>query len=168
MDTLVKSVPGVLTKVHEAKFVIAGEGPMDSSLRKLVESLGVEDSVKFLGHRSDVPDLLRGATVFARPSTLEGMPLTVLEAMATGLPVIATPVGGTPELITDGQNGFLTPVGDFRALADAIVDVLSDLERASNMGQRNLRTVRDEYTWERVVEHTEALYYEMIPEKAGG
>ena len=162
MDTLIKAVPEVLARVQEAKFVIAGAGPMDSSLRKLTESLGVGDSVEFLGHRSDVPDLLRGATVFARPSTLEGMPLTVLEAMATGLPVIATRVGGTPELITDGENGFLIPVGDSHALAEAILDVLSAPERSSRMGQRNLQIVQIEYTWERVINRTEALYQEMV------
>ena len=162
MDTLIKSVPEVLARVPEAKFVIAGAGPMDSSLRKLTESLGVGDSVEFLGHRSDVPDLLRGATVFARPSTLEGRPLTVLDAMATGLPVIATRVGGTPELITDGENGFLIPVGDSHALAEAILDVLSAPERSSSMGQRNLQIVQIEYTWERVINRTEALYQEMV------
>ena len=135
---------------------------MDSTLRKLTESLGVGDSVEFLGHRSDVPDLLRGATVFVRPSTLEGMPLTVLEAMATGLPVIATRVGGTPELITDGENGFLIQVGDSHALAEAILDVLSAPERSSSMGQRNLQIVQIEYTWERVINRTEALYQEMV------
>ncbi|NQW18523.1 MAG: GT4 family glycosyltransferase PelF [Chloroflexi bacterium] len=168
MDTLVKSVPEVLSKVPEARFVIAGDGPMNSSLRKLATSLGVEDSVEFLGHRSDVPDLLRAASVFTRPSTLEGMPLTVLEAMATGLPVVATPVGGTPELITDGQNGYLTPVGDSQTLARAIVDILSDRERAAAMGQRNLTKVRDEYTWERVVDRTETLYCEMVGGRVDG
>ena len=167
MDTLVKSVPEVLARIPEAKFVIAGDGPMYSSLGKLVESLGVRDSVEFLGHRRDVPDLLRGATVFARPSTLEGMPLTILEAMATGLPVIATPVGGTPELITDGQNGFLIPVGDSHALAGAILDVLRDPRRSSSMGQRNLQIVQNEYTWERVINRTEALYQEMVLKEAG-
>jgi glycogen(starch) synthase len=167
MDTLVKSVPGVLRSVPNVRFVIAGDGPTNSSLRKLVESLGVEDSVEFLGHRSDVPDLLRGATVFSRPSTLEGMPLTVLEAMATGLPVVATPVGGTPELIVDGQNGYLTPVGDSAELADAIAMVLSDPDGAARMGLRNLETVRSEYTWQRVIERTEALYFEMTPQGTG-
>jgi len=96
------------------------------------------------------------------------MPLTVLEAMATGLPVIATPVGGTPELITDGQNGFLIPVGDSHALAGAILDVLSDPGRSSSMGQRNLLIVQNEYTWELVINRTEALYQEMVLKEAGG
>ena len=97
-----------------------------------------------------------------RPSHLEGMPLTVLEAMASGLPVVATPVGGTPELVRDGETGYLVPVDDPEALAGAISSVLADPAKARDMGRRGRTTVEDGFGWDAVSDRTEAVYREVL------
>ena len=101
---------------------------------------------------------MRQAALFVRPSSLEGMPLTVLEAMASALPVVATPVGGTPELLEDGVHGYLIPVGDSAALANSIIRLLDDRCLAAEMGQRGRELVEDSYTWDAVADQTERVY----------
>ena len=127
---------------------------MESQVRRL----GVGSDVPFLGTRYNVPELMRQADVFVRPSFLEGMPLTVLEAMASALPVVATPVGGTTELLGNGAYGRLFPVGDHRALARSINEVLDDPAAAQDMGRGGCALIKARYTWEKVVEETERVY----------
>ena len=119
-------------------------------------------AVQFLGLRHDVPELMRQASIFVRPSTLEGMPLTVLEAMASGLPVIATPVGGTPELVEDGVNGYLVPVDDHVALADSIVRLFDNPVIAKGMGKRGREMVEANHTWDAMAVQTERVYLEEV------
>ena len=111
-QTLLQAVPEVLVHHPSARFWLVGDGPLRASLQKQSRHLGVEAALDFLGIRHDVPQLMRQAALFVRPSSLEGLPITVLEAMASGLPVVATPVGGTPELVKDQVNGYLVPFGD--------------------------------------------------------
>jgi len=108
---------------------------------------------------------MREAALLVRPSSLEGMPLVVLEAMASALPVVATPVGGTPELVTDGVHGFLVPVGNSTALARAIIRLLDDRSSAEEMGRRGWELVKYSYTWDAVVERTERVYIEELCRK---
>ena len=129
----VKDQPGLLRafalavrQEPEAVLLIVGDGPCRPALEALAGSLGVRRSVQFLGERSDVPDLLRAMDVFVLPSIAEGISNTVLEAMATGLPVVATRVGGNPELVEDGTTGMLVPKEDPRALATALGAYLDD------------------------------------------
>jgi glycosyltransferase involved in cell wall biosynthesis len=160
--TLLSSIPLVLKRHPQARFLIAGDGPMRSKLEGEARRLGVDGAVEFLGTRRDVPDLMRRADVFVRPSFMEGMPLTVLEAMASGLPVVATPVGGTPELLEDGIHGRLFPVGDQVALADSLTGILNDSEGGREMGRRGRALVEHSYPWDRVVEETEAVYNQVV------
>jgi glycosyltransferase involved in cell wall biosynthesis len=104
---------------------------------------------------------MRQSNVLVRPSSFEGMPLTVMEAMASGIPVVATPVGGTPELIEEGVHGYLFPVGDHRALADSVNKVLDNPEEAARMGLRGRGSVESRYTWDQVVEKTEQVYAQV-------
>ena len=157
-ETLLRAAPGVLGRRPDARFLFVGDGPLEHSLKSLSRDLDVESRVSFLGVRHDVPDLMRQAAVLARPSTLEGMPLTVLEAMASALPVVATPVGGTPELVIDGENGFLVQPNDTEALASRLTDLLDDAAAAREMGLRGRKRVLAEHTWAQVVEQTEDVY----------
>ena len=145
-----------------AGFVLAGAGPLRPALEDRARKMGVSGAVEFLGVRDDIPRLMRRSSVFVRPSSLEGMPLTVLEAMASGLPVVATPAGGTPELLEDGKDGFLFPVGDHGALAHSITRLLDDRDFAAEMGRHGRRTVEDGYTWDQVVERTEEVYRRAV------
>jgi len=159
---LLRAVPFVLSRHPKAKFLLVGDGPMRLKLEREARDLGIEGKVEFLGTRKDVPDLMREADVFVRPSFLEGMPLTVLEAMASGLPVIATPSGGTPELLIEGVHGWLFPVGDYRALADSLDRVLSNPDMGRKMGERGRLMVEESYPWSRMVKDTEAVYKAVI------
>ena len=102
-----------------------GEGDYTTRLQELCNELGVADRIRFLGHREDVPDLLRAADIFLLPSTSEGLPLSVLEAQATKVPVLAAPTAGIPEVITDGETGFLIPAEDAVGYAQRIESLLN-------------------------------------------
>jgi glycosyltransferase involved in cell wall biosynthesis len=125
-------------------------------------NLGIRNEVQFLGIRHDVPQLMRDAAIFVRPSSLEGMSLTVLEAMATGLPVVATLVGGTSEVLRDGVHGYLVPAGDSQVLADALIKMLDERSLAEEMGRRGRELVVSNYKWDAVVNKTESVYFEEV------
>jgi glycosyltransferase involved in cell wall biosynthesis len=121
-------------------------GAYERELRAEADRLGVADRVVFAGYRDDVPALLAGCDVFCLPSSVEGLPLVVLEAMAQGRPVVATAVGGTPELVVDGETGFLVPAGEADALAKALARVLGDRALADRLGEAGRRRVAAEFS----------------------
>jgi len=122
IEYLVKAAPKVLTRFN-ARFVVVGNGPMYDQVQRLTRSLGVANSFEFLGEVDHVEDILRSCDMLVRPSLTDGMPLGVLEAMSCGIPVIATSVAGTPELVRDRGTGLLIPPRDSEALARAIVEL---------------------------------------------
>lgn len=160
-EALIRAVPEVLRRHPQAQFLMVGEGPLRNRLQNLAYSSGISRNIKFPGVRHDIPQIMRDAALFVRPSTLEGMPLTVLEAMASGLPVVATPVGGTPEIVSDGINGYLVPVGDSAALAGTINKLLDSPSLAETMGSRGRERAVAGYSWDSVVEKTERAYVEI-------
>lgn len=121
-------------------------GAHEALLRAEAERLGVSDRVVFAGYRDDVPALLAGCDVFCLPSRAEGLPLVVLEAMAAGKPVVATAVGGVPELVVHGATGLLVAAGDIDALRRALADLLADAERARRLGEAGRERVRTSFT----------------------
>lgn len=161
-DVIIRAAPEVLSRHPQAQFIIVGNGPLRKRLEQQVRSLGISDNVKFLGNRLDVPQLMRDAALFVRPSTLEGMPLTVLEAMASGIPVIATPVGGTPEILHDGVNGYSVRVGDSSGLAGAIIALLDNSSLAEEMGRRGREIAVSGHSWDSIVSRNERVYLEVI------
>ena len=118
-------------------FLIAGEGHLRKDLEGQTTALGIQDSVYFLGNRTDIPDLLTLADVFVLPSVWEGLPIALLEAMSAGLPVIATRVEGVEYVIEDGKNGYLLSSKDVQALAAAMVRIREDSAALKSMGERN-------------------------------
>jgi glycosyltransferase involved in cell wall biosynthesis len=128
-------------------------------------SLGLADRVHFTGLRKDIPQILGAAAVSVLPSVSEGISNTLLESMAAGVPVVATRVGGTPEVIRDGEQGLLVPPSDPQALADAILAVLGDPALAARLGAEGRRRVREEFSFEAVVRRTEDLYRELLAAK---
>jgi glycosyltransferase involved in cell wall biosynthesis len=133
-------------------------GAYEQELRREAERLGVSDRVVFTGQRDDVPGLLAGCDVLCLPSTVEGLPLVVLEAMAQGKPVVATAVGGTPELVVDGETGLLVPPGDAGALAAALGKVLRDPELARRLGEAGRRRVLASFSLSAMTERVLGLY----------
>ena len=134
-DTLFDALPRALSGAPELRFLIVGNGPLEAELRRRVGSAGLEERTLFTGFRSDVPDLLAAADLFVLPSHGESFPLTVLEAMAAALPVVATDVGGVPEAVVDGRTGLLVPPADAASLADALVRVGTDADLRRSMGE---------------------------------
>jgi sugar transferase (PEP-CTERM/EpsH1 system associated) len=169
----VKNQASLLRAVHQVlqqhpeldarlRVIIVGDGPMAASIRQAVIDLGLEPHVWLAGDRHDIPELLQSMDVFALPSLGEGISNTVLEATASGLPVIATDVGGNPELVQDGFNGLLVPVGDDAALADAITDLVIDADRRETMGANAAGKVRAAFDWRRTVAEYLSVYDELI------
>jgi len=150
--------------VPEAIFAIAGDGPDRASLEAHASSLGITDRVRFLGHRRDVPALLAAADLFVLPSLHEGLPLAALEAMAAGVPVIATAIGGTSEIVRDGETGTLVPPADGVALAAAITRALSNRERATRLASAARVLVQREYSVDSMVRAVSDVYEELLGE----
>ena len=131
--TLVRALAGLRTRDFEA--LLVGDGPDRPAVEEEIRRLGLGSAVRLLGERSDVAELLGTAHVFVLSTRSEGLPLSVLEAMAAGLPVIASRVGGVPELVVHGETGMLVPPGDPDALATAIEQLLEDPLHARRLGE---------------------------------
>lgn len=146
------------------RLIVVGDGPMAGQIAQSVKDLGLERLAWLPGDRHDIPQLLQCMDVFLLPSLGEGISNTVLEAMASGLPVIATRVGGNPELVEDGWNGRLVPVADDEALAGAIADLTLHAEQRIAMGDRAFDRVRTSFDWQRTV----AEYLDVYDRLLGG
>ena len=147
------------------RLVVAGDGPLREKLELLVSKLGLEELVWMTGDRNDIPDILRLLDVFVLPSIGEGISNTILEAMATALPVVATRVGGNPELIEHGKNGYLVPPGDPKRLARSIEQLLTDGVSRKSMGQAGLRKVQEQFNWDTTVENYLEVYDQLLAER---
>jgi len=157
-DLLILAAPRVRTRFPAVRFVLIGEGPEENALRRLAEAEGVSDAVVFAGYRSDARQLLPAFDILAAPSRDEGLSLSVLEAMACGIPAVASRLGGIPSLLIDGVTGLLTPPDDFAALADALIRLLAEPQRADAMGRAGRGRVRTHFLQETMLARTFALY----------
>jgi glycosyltransferase involved in cell wall biosynthesis len=151
-----------IAEVPEALFLLAGDGPERAPLEAEAERLGVADRVRFLGRREDVPQLLAASDVFALPSLYEGSSLAVLEAMAAGIPIVSSAIGGTEELIEDGRSGLLVPPGDAKALATALRRVLGDHALRQGLAARARARVDAGLTREQMANRVTAVYRELL------
>jgi glycosyltransferase involved in cell wall biosynthesis len=137
---------------------IAGDGPDRAAVASEVARLGLGDMVELLGTRSDVPELLAGADVFVLSSDSEGLPMSVLEAMAAGLPVVASAVGGVPEAVRGGETGTLVPPRDSAALAQALIRLVADPALRARLGEAGRRRVEREFSAEQFEREHLELY----------
>lgn len=158
IDVLIAAAPRILSRYPDAELRIAGEGLCRPALEAQVDALGIRQRVTFLGHRDDVADVLAGADVFVLPSRSEALPNSVMEAMAAGLPVVASAVGGIPELVRDGRTGRLVPPGDAGALADALLDLLDHPDRLAEFGRAGREAMERTFAFARMVGQIETLY----------
>lgn len=160
-DMLIKAVKLCADGGVDAEFAIAGDGPQRQELEQKISGYALGGKVQFVGRTDDVSGLLAAADVFVSPSRWEGMPNVVLEAMAAGLPVVATAVGGTTELVVHGQTGLLVPPDDTRAMADALTALVSTPTYRRKLGKRARARVLKHFTWERNVAAFSALYDDL-------
>ena len=133
---LIQALPSLCRRFPDLLVILAGEGELRGPLEREARSLGVHSQVLFAGPRSDVPALMRLFDVFALPSLREGLPLVLLEAMAASVPIVATSVGGNPEIVRHGATGLLVPPCDPAALAAALDRVLSNRELRASFAQK--------------------------------
>jgi glycosyltransferase involved in cell wall biosynthesis len=141
--------------------VVVGEGVLRADLEARARRLDVEGRVIFAGFRHDLDALLPAFTVFCLSSRMEGLGTSVLDAMALGLPVVATAAGGIPEAVEDGVTGRLVPPGDAAALAAALLEVLRDPAAGRRLGEGGRRRFEERFTADRMVESTLAVYAEV-------
>ncbi|WP_434529982.1 glycosyltransferase family 4 protein (plasmid) [Haloarcula sp. NS06] len=161
-----KGVPDLLeaaesiVESHDIEFVITGKGPQRDQLEQQAKRIGIENNVTFTGYvpRARQIQLYQNATAFALPSHYEGLPTVLLEAMSCGAPVVATTVGGCPEVINDRENGLLAPPEDPPALSNAIDMVLSDPELRNRMSGNARQTILNRFTWEKITDRFEREY----------
>jgi glycosyltransferase involved in cell wall biosynthesis len=145
--------------------VIVGDGPLRVELEALAVRLGLENHVRFCGLRRDVRAIFQSLDLFVLPSLFEGLPLSLLEAMASGAPVVATHVAGIDEVIEDGANGRLAPPADAHALAAAITELLDNEALAQGLAQQGQTTVRQRYAIGAVSKEYERVYGELLQAK---
>jgi glycosyltransferase involved in cell wall biosynthesis len=157
-DYLLAAWSRVTAVYPQAHLLIVGDGERRSQLEQLAAG---QPQIQFTGQRNDVPQLLALSDLFVLPSLWEGLPNVVLEAMAAGLPVVATAVGGTPELVIDGETGLLVPPRDPTALAQAALTLLNDLELARQMGENGRQRVTTQFTIQQTAAQTESLYQQL-------
>lgn len=163
---LLEAVPLVLKQHPATGFLIVGDGPLEQDLKDQAQRLGIGRNIIFLGARSDVPKLLKAAELYVLSSLMEGFGLTIVEAMMSGLPVVATKVGGVPEIADEGRASILVPPRDPQSLAAAISRLLTDDERRRQMGQVGRAHALAHFTARRYVSDVEELYLSLLTKKS--
>lgn len=162
---LLRAAPRVLAEFPKTCFVLIGDGPLLDELRRLAAALGVGPHVVFLGARQDVPECLAALDLFVFPSLNEGMGRALIEAMAVGCPVVATRVGGVPDIVVDGTTGVLVPPCDERALAEAVLAMLRDSRRRAAYGEAAKRYADERFDANTMVKTIERLYDAVLRER---
>ncbi|MFN8223543.1 MAG: glycosyltransferase family 4 protein [Gaiellales bacterium] len=147
---------------------LLGDGPQRAALEAMARRLGIADLTHFLGEVGDVPDRLRRADVFVLSSRSEGLPISVLEAMAAGLPIVATAVGGLGELVDDGVTGLLVPAGDVNALAEALATLAADPARCQTLGAASRRRAEERFSIAACRQAHVELYRRLLAERSAG
>jgi glycosyltransferase involved in cell wall biosynthesis len=143
--TLLHGFARVARALPDVDLLLVGDGPLRQELEAMARSLAIEHRVRFMGVRSDVADILRASDAFAMTSLSEAASLTLLEAMASELPVVVTAVGGNPELVRDGTDGLLVPRRSSAGVARALLRILSDRSMATAMGSAGAERVRSQF-----------------------
>jgi glycosyltransferase involved in cell wall biosynthesis len=165
LDVLFAALAALAARGLRPRLWCAGEGPERQALAAQIESLGVAGTVRFLGQRSDVGDLLAASDIVVLPSRREGLGVAALEAMAAGRAVVASAVGGLADAIVDGQTGLLVPPGEPQRLATALETLLRNPELRAALGAAGVQRVAERFSAERLVDAYERLYREVLAEK---
>ncbi|MEW5818233.1 MAG: glycosyltransferase, partial [Spirochaetota bacterium] len=158
VEDLVRAAAALELSRINFRIILAGDGPERSRLEQLAERLGVRSRLLFLGFRNDIDSLLQTFDLFVLPSREEGLPMSVLEAMSFGIPVVATRVGGVPEIVLHNQTGILVPDHSPRELARAISTLIQNPVLARKLGEAGRLRVQNHFSFRKTVEQIERLY----------
>jgi glycosyltransferase involved in cell wall biosynthesis len=158
IDILIKAMPRILKKVPSANLLIAGHGPEEFKLKKLAQDLSLTGHVFFKDITDQPQELLHGFDVFIMPSLMEGLGLSVMEAQACGIPVVASRVGGLLDLIEEGRNGYLTAPNDPASLADRIIELLGNPQQAQMMARQARSNIEKHFSLPGMLKQTLEAY----------
>jgi glycosyltransferase involved in cell wall biosynthesis len=159
---LITAAAAVVSHYPDAHFLFIGDGELKETLQAQAKALDISEHIHFLGVRNDVPYILAAADLFVLPSLWEGLSIALLEAMASGKPIVATAVSGTTQTMTHGETGLMIPPRDSRALADAIIRLLSDPAQAQAMGQAAKQHVTMNFSAQKQADEHLALYRRLL------
>ena len=159
---LIEAIPVILQRCPQARFLFFGQGPLDPALRSQCRVLGVEAQVRFAGFRDDLPQLLPALDLVIHPALQEGLGVSLLQASAAQLPIVAARAGGIPEIVRDGVNGLLVEPGNATALAAAVRTLLRDGARRRALGVRGREIVARDFSVARMVQGNMAVYRKVL------
>jgi glycosyltransferase involved in cell wall biosynthesis len=159
---LIEAIASIVPRYPDLHVLFIGDGDLREELQAQVKRLILDDHIHFLGKRHDVPELLAASDLFVLPSLWEGLPMSLLEAMAAGLPIVATEVSGTVQVMIPNKTGILVPPGDSQRLAQAIEQLLSDTTRAQVMGAAAKRRVETEFSAQKQADEHLTLYHRLL------
>jgi len=160
---LIKAASLVLKNFSaKIKFLVVGDGYMSDELKSLAKGLGIADKIIFTGQRQDVPEILHILDIFVLPSYYEGLPRSIIEAQACGVPVVATNIGGVPEVVVNDKTGILVPPKDEKAIAKAVIDLLRNKDKARRMGDAGRELVQKQFDAPAFIKRTGDLFEDLI------
>ena len=159
---MIRAMPAILAKYPNVYYLIVGSGTYEETLLKELDVVGVKEHVIFAGMRSDIPRILAASDIFVLPTLTEALPTVLAEAMAAKLPIVASKVGGVPEMIRDGENGYLVAPEDSDGLAQACIRLLSDPQKSATMGTEGWEIVNKKFNIERQVGQLKKLYLDLL------
>lgn len=159
---LLRAFRTVVDSLPETSLLIVGDGPELSSLQLLAKSLGIDDKTIFLGARSDIPELLQVFDIFALSSFSEGTSVTLLEAMGAGLPIVATKVGGNPEVVQDRETGYLVQSDKDQEMAERLIELVRDTKTRQKMGQAGQKRAYKMFALDKMINTYTQLYLKVV------
>ncbi len=161
-ENLLLAMPRILESVKKAKLIITGEGPLDGELKKLTQDLRISDKVIFTGLRHDVYNIIAASDLCVMSSVREGLSIALLEYMALGKPVVATDVGANAEVIEQGKSGLIVPIKSSNAIADAVINLINDMNAARRMGDSARQRINNNFNIIETVRQLENLYTSLV------
>jgi len=159
---MIRALPAILASNPNTYYLIVGSGSHQNALLEEVDKAGVKNRVIFAGMRKDIARLLVASDIFVLPTLTEALPTVLAEAMAAKLPIIASRVGGVPEMVTDGQNGCLVEPQDVDSLANACIGLLANAENRATMSAEGWKIVNQKFNIERQVDQLRELYFDQL------
>jgi len=166
IPTFLRAFALVTESLPDVRGLVVGDGPEREAVERLAQNLGLERRCRFLGWRADLPNVYAASDVVALTSLNEGSPVSVIEAMASGRAVVATAVGGVPDVVSEA-TGILVPVGDHRGFADAIVSLLRDPDRRAELGRKGREVAVRRFASDRLVADIDRLYIDLLGRRTG-
>lgn len=167
-STMLKAFAKIAGEGRDRLFLIVGDGPEHDRIESLATELGIRDNVIMTGFSEEIPEMLAAMDIYLQPSTEEGLSLTILEAAAAGVPVVSTRVGGTPEIIADGENGVLIEVGDHEALAGVLERFVEDRGPFDEMAVKARKRIKEVFSLEGMTGNYETIYRNILTERGRG